>query len=169
MPKKAFESEKKTVRTTLGVTLIILFSKLCGFARDIISAGYFGTGMDRDAYASAYTLLYVPVLLLSSCITSTVVPLYVSETGRTGSRRTVLPPTAPRSSLGLLDLALIMLLLAEPGEVGGRGFDPEKQRLTAQLTRIMLPSLPFVVLSIVSPSVLNANERYKAGQLFGFP
>lgn len=172
MPKKAFESEKKTVRTTLGVTLIILFSKLCGFARDIISAGYFGTGMERDAYASAYTLFYVPVLLLSSCITSTVVPLYVSARDRESrlAADRFAANCAAFFALASLVLALIMLLLAEPlVKLVVGGFDPEKQRLTAQLTRIMLPSLPFVILSILFSSVLNANERYKAGQLFGFP
>lgn len=172
MPKKAFESEKKTVRTTLGVTLIILFSKLCGFARDVISAGYFGTGMERDAYSTAYTLFYVPVLLLSSCITSTVVPLYVSARDRDSQLAAdrFAANCAGFFALASLVLALVMLVLAEPlVRLVAGGFDPQKQRLTAQLTRIMLPSLPFVILSIVFSTVLNANERYKAGQLFGFP
>lgn len=89
-------SQNRTFKTTLAVTMVILLSKLFGFARDVISAGYFGTGMERDAYSSAYTLFYIPVLLFNStCITSTVVPLYVRPATSTAAAwRTGLPAIA---------------------------------------------------------------------------
>ena len=55
-----------------GVTAVILLSKALGFVRDVITAGYYGTGIESDAYASAYSLFYIPILLLASCITSTL-------------------------------------------------------------------------------------------------
>lgn len=165
-------SQNKTVKTTLAVTLVILLSKLFGFARDVISAGYFGTSMARDAYASAYTLFYIPVLLFNSCITSTVVPLYV--TARNKRNRRVADRFASNCvnifALLALGVALLMMALAGPlVKITFGGFDAQKQLLTAQLTQIMLPSLSFVVVSIVLSSVLNANEHFLAAQLTGFP
>ena len=70
---------KRALNSTLAVTAVIFASKLFGFVREIIAAGYFGTSMEKGAYDSAYSLFYVPVLLFSSCFTSTIVPMYVDE------------------------------------------------------------------------------------------
>ena len=67
----------KLIKTTAMVTVVIILSKMCGLLRDVITAGYFGTGIENDAYASAYSLFYIPVLLFNSCITATIVPLFV--------------------------------------------------------------------------------------------
>ena len=56
----------KLIRTTALVTVVIILSKMFGLMRDVITAGYFGTGVENDAYASAYTLFYFPVLLFNS-------------------------------------------------------------------------------------------------------
>ena len=61
------------------VTGVIVFSKVFGFVRDMILANYFGTGMANDAYVSAYSLFYLPVLLFNSCISATLIPLYVEQ------------------------------------------------------------------------------------------
>ena len=49
----------KLMKTTLSVTLIIIFSKAVGFVREMIIAYYFGRNMVTDAYNSAYSLFYV--------------------------------------------------------------------------------------------------------------
>ena len=60
------------MRTTLSVTLVIFVSKAIGFIREMIMAYYFGRDCITDAYNSAYSLFYLPVLLFSSCVTSTL-------------------------------------------------------------------------------------------------
>ena len=77
---------ERLFRTTLTVTLVIIVSKLCGFARDMITANYFGTGIESDAYTAAYSMFYLPVLLFNSCITSTLVPLFVQAEKDGGPR-----------------------------------------------------------------------------------
>ena len=46
----------KLLKTTALVTAVIILSKACGLLRDVITAGYFGTGIENDAYTSAYSL-----------------------------------------------------------------------------------------------------------------
>ena len=58
----------RVFKTTLLVTAVIVLSKVFGFVRDMILANYFGTSMANDAYVSAYSLFYLPVLLFNSCI-----------------------------------------------------------------------------------------------------
>ena len=69
------------------VTLVIIASKAVGFIREMVAAHYFGTQPEYDAYVAAYALFYIPVLLLNSCITSTLVPMYTEARARRGLER----------------------------------------------------------------------------------
>lgn len=160
------------MRTTMSVTLIVLVSKLIGYLRDAITAYYFGTGLESDAYYSAYTLYYFPILLFTSCISSTLIPMYLDARRRRG------PQAADRFgsrtinlfALVSMVLSIIMYLAAEPiVRLVYPYFDAERLRMTTEMTRIMLPSLVFVTISIAQSSIMNANEHYLAGQLSGFP
>ena len=154
------------------VTGVIIFSKVFGFVRDMILANYFGTGMANDAYVSAYSLFYLPVLLFNSCISATLIPLYVQEREQKSLLRA---NHFASNSLNLFALAALVIsalffALARPlVRTIYVGFDPEKADLTVRLVRTMLLSLVFNITSISLASLLNAAEKYIAAQLTGFP
>lgn len=161
----------KLIKTTALVTAVIILSKLFGLARDVLTAGYFGTGMENDAYASAYTLFYFPVLLFNSCITATIVPLFVEEREKYSLRH------ANRFASNALNLFIVASLLIAALMYAFCGpivrlifrFDEVGIALTVKLTRIMLIGLAFNIASIVLSSLLNAMEKFMAAQLTGFP
>ena len=164
--------KKSLLQTTMAVTLVIFVSKAGGFLREIVMTAYYGASAEMDAYNMAYSLYYVPVLLFNSCITSTLVPLYVQLRHEGPARR------LNRFSSNVVNLfaffsivvSILMYFLAGPlVRLTAQGFFPEQQRLTAELLRRMLPSLAFIVASIVLSSILNAREKYLAAQLTGFP
>ncbi len=163
---------RNILKTTLAVTLLIFVSKAGGFIREIIMAAYYGTDAAMDAYNSAYSLYYVPVLLFNSCITSTLIPIYVRLHEDDGLQRANRFASNTLTLFGLMSMAvsILMFALADPiVRITNGGYSPEKQQLTAQLLRIMLPSLVFLVSSIVLSSILNAREKYLSAQLTGFP
>ena len=163
---------KKTLfRTTMAVTLLIFVSKAGGFLREIVMTAYYGAGAEMDAYNMAYSLYYVPVLLFNSCITSTLVPVYAqvrrNEPDRLGHFSS---NVITLFAVFAIAASVIMYLLAAPiVSLLASGFTAEGQALTTQLLRTMLPSLCFIVTSIVLSSILNARENYMAAQLTGFP
>lgn len=160
------------MRATLTVTLVIIVSKLCGFVRDMVLANYFGTSAASDAYNSAYSLFYLPILLFNSCITSTLVPRYMKvrdERNLAQANRFANNVLNLFSVFALVVSALMYLLAGPLVNLVYSGFAPEKAALTAELTRVMMPSLIFYVASIVLTSILNATEHYNAAQLTGFP
>ena len=161
----------KLIKTTAMVTGIIILSKLFGLVRDMITAGYFGTGVDNDAYASAYTLFYLPVLLFNSCITATVVPLFVEEREKYSLQHSnrFASNALNLFMLASLIIAAVMFAFAEPIVKLIFRFDAEGIALTVRLTRIMMLGLVFNVASIVLSSLLNAMEKFMAAQLTGFP
>ena len=161
----------KFLKATALVTAVIMLSKVCGLARDIITAGYFGTGVENDAYASAYSLFYLPVLLFNSCITATMVPLYVEERQKMGDTHSnqFASNALNLFSIAALIIAALMFLFVRPlvsllFHFGAAGIE-----LTVKLTRIMMLGLVFNVASIVLASLLNAMEKFIAAQLTGFP
>lgn len=161
----------KLIRTTALVTMVIILSKLFGLARDVITAGFYGTGIENDAYASAYTLFYLPVLLFNSCITATIVPLYVEEREKhsLAHSNNFASNALNLFALAALLIAAVMFAFAEPIVKLIFQFDAAGIALTVRMTRIMLLGLVFNVMSIVFSSLLNAMERFMAAQLTGFP
>ncbi|MBQ3574037.1 MAG: murein biosynthesis integral membrane protein MurJ, partial [Clostridia bacterium] len=161
----------KLIRTTALVTAVIILSKVFGLVRDVITAGYYGTGIENDAYASAYTLFYLPVLLFNSCITATLVPLFVQER----EQRSLAESNRFASNalnlfcLAALVIAAVMYAFAGPIVNLIYQFDAAGMALTVKMTRIMMLGLVFNIMSIVFSSLLNAMERFMAAQLTGFP
>ena len=161
----------KLLKTTVLVTAVIILSKACGLLRDVIMAGYFGTGVENDAYTSAYSLFYLPVLLFNSCITATIVPLFVEERDKHSLQESNRFASNAMNlfALAALLVAALMYIFAEPVVRLIYQFDQNGIVLTVKLTRIMMLGLVFNVTSIVISSMLNAMEKFMAAQLTGFP
>ena len=162
----------RLLQTTMLVTLVIIASKAVGFIREMVVAHYFGTLPENDAYVAAYALFYIPVLLLNSCITATLVPMYTEARARRGLARADRFASNTINILALMavGLSLFMLLLAGPlVRLVYPGYTPEMSALTAELVRIMVLTLAFNITSIALASLLNAQEKYIAAQITGFP
>ena len=160
------------MRTTLYVTLIVFVSKALGFVRDMVQMNYFGTTVQSDAYVNAYGIYFIPVLLLTSCIASTMVPLFLDADKYGDSRQSNLFGSRCINLFAVLSMALsaLMYVFAEPlVKLIYPKLSAESIRLTVEMTRIMMPSLVFVTVSIVQATIMNARERFLAGQLSGFP
>ena len=154
------------------VTLTIIASKAVGFLREMVAAHYFGTQPEYDAYVAAYALFYIPVLLLNSCITSTLVPMYTEARARRGLARADRFASNAINILALIALGVtvLMLLLAGPlVRIVYSGYEPWKAQLTTELVRTMVLTLAFNITSISLASLLNAQEKYIAAQITGFP
>ena len=164
--------KEKVLHSTMLVTLVIILSKAIGFGRDMVTTAYFGRTMENDAYVSAYSLFYLPVLLFNSCISATLIPMYVSERQKYSLKYSNRFASNAINLFALLALVVsaVMFALAEPlVRLVYRGFPADKIALTAKLVRIMVLALAFNVTSITVSNMLNAMEKYIAAQLTGFP
>ena len=168
----ADQKKNKLFGAAASVSLVVLLSKALGFLRDIIMANMHGTSAEMDAYNAAYGIFYIPILLMSSCITSTLVPLYIQAREEKGKREANRFASNAVSIFSLVSIAVAALMaLFAPSIVRlvHRGFPPQTLELTVRLARIMLPSLVFFVLAILFSTILNANRRFIPAQLTGFP
>ena len=161
----------RTLQTTLMVTVIIFASKAVGFVREVLRASYFGTGVENDAYVAAYSLFYIPIMLLTSMITSTMVPLYIDARAQGGAKRANRFASNALNLFALIAMALsaLMMVFARPIiHLIYSGYDSARLDMAVHMARIMMPSMLFVVSSIMLSSVLNATRHFMAAQLTGF-
>lgn len=143
-----------------------LLSRLLGFVRDLMVARLFGADAGTDAFFVAFKIPnFFRRLFAEGAFASALVPV-LHETGREGG------PTALRRLLGSLSgvLGASLLLLILIGTLTASwlilafapGFAAEapQQALAAELLRLTLPYVFFIVLAALAGAVLNLHEHF---------
>lgn len=143
-----------------------LLSRLLGFVRDLMVARLFGADAGTDAFFVAFMIPnFFRRLFAEGAFASALVPV-LHETGREGG------PTALRRLLGSLSgvLGASLLLLILIGTLTASwlilafapGFAAEapQQALAAELLRLTLPYVFFIVLAALAGAVLNLHEHF---------
>ncbi|NUM88869.1 MAG: murein biosynthesis integral membrane protein MurJ [Bdellovibrionales bacterium] len=141
-------------------------SRILGLLREQVFAFLFGAGFYTDAFQIAFR---IPNLLrdlfAEGAMSSALVPIYTKSRMAHGEEHAWRLVRNVITSLGLVMgmVALMGVLWAKPlVALYAPGFSevPGKMYLAVDLTRIMWPFLPMVVLAAVWMGVLNARERF---------
>ena len=146
-------------------------SRVLGFARDVLIAGFIGTGPVADAFFVAFRLPNLfRRLFAEGAFNSAFVPLFarsLEEDGREGARR-----FAEEILAALFWLLVALTAIAEiamPGLVWvlapGFADDPAKFDMAVLLSRITFPYLLCMSLIALIGGILNTFNRYTASAL----
>ncbi|MEI2386878.1 murein biosynthesis integral membrane protein MurJ [Breoghania sp. JC706] len=146
-------------------------SRVLGFARDVLIAGFIGTGPVADAFFVAFRLPNLfRRLFAEGAFNSAFVPLFarsLEEDGREGARR-----FAEEILAALFWLLVALTAIAEiamPGLVWvlapGFADDPAKFDMAVLLSRITFPYLLCMSLIALIGGILNTYNRYTASAL----
>ncbi|WP_167577553.1 murein biosynthesis integral membrane protein MurJ [Ammoniphilus sp. YIM 78166] len=150
-------------KATLVLLAVTILGRLIGFLRNVFITNEFGLGMETDAYFMAFTIPLTMFLVIPGAINAVLIPIFKGMMGEENQARRNELFQKVTSTIFLLFLFLTAagMLWAE-GMVSllARDFDPEKQLYTAELLRIMMPSLLFIGLVSVFSSVLNAHHEF---------
>jgi len=148
-----------------------LLSRIFGFLRDVVIAGYFGAGLGSDAFFVAFR---IPNLLrrlfAEGSLSIAFIPVfteYLTNKGKgeafklAGSAILLLSIILTMLALfGILLSPLIVRIIA-PGFAGS----PEKLSLTITLTRIMFPYIFFIGMVALCMGILNVLGHFAAPAL----
>lgn len=157
--------------TTVGsAALLIAFagiaSRFLGFIRDRVLASQFGAGDVLDAYYTAFRLpdlVYSFLVLgaLSAAFVPVFTKLLTEEKKEAAWKLTSGVLHTTLFSLGCFSL-LGILFASQLTDFLAPGFDPEKQKLVTDLTRIMFLSPLFLAASSVFGGVLVSFKQFAA-------
>ncbi len=150
----------KNILKATGVVLVMnLVVKVLGFLRETSLANAFGATELSDAYLSAYTIPYFLQAILGYALVTAVVPIltkYLVE-GREDEASYVINLTA----LALAGITLVGIIICDLlVKMLAPGYGPEQAALTANLARIMFPSVIFMGVGMVITGICNAHYRF---------
>jgi putative peptidoglycan lipid II flippase len=143
-------------------------SALLGFGREIITAHYYGTSSEMDAFLNADTIPSVLFGVFTGAIVTALVPTFseymslgrVDELRRLGSTviNGLFIVMTGLAALGWLLAPILVALVA-------RGFSPAEQTLVVRMVRWLMPGIVATSLGSVCAALLNANHRFLASAL----
>ena len=155
------------IRSTGIVALSTIASRILGFLRDMLMAGYFGATVLTDAFFVAFR---IPNLLrrfvAEGTLTVAFIPVYTDVLMKKGEEEAL----ALAQKIFTLQMILILILTVlgvifspEIVSLMGYGFtDPAVVALTVDMNRIMFPYLFFIGLVAFSMGILNSHGYFFA-------
>ena len=160
-----------TVKSFGIITFIAIVSKLLGFGRDTLIAAFFGTSATSDAY---FIASIIPTILFASVgmtITTGLVPIYANIKTKSNKEASQIIRVLGTLFFIMSILVTIIFYIYTPfvTRIMAPGFQQEQLELTNSLTRIMLPSFCFYVLSAVMTSILEYERNFVPPALVTIP
>ncbi len=123
------------------------FSKILGFAREILSAQLIGASFVADAYRGALTAVFLPVAFLQNeTVPAILVPMHQQSQKRGDAPRFLASIAVAVTSMALALTVGVEALGERWVEVIVGGFGPEAKALTLDFVRIMALATPASVL-----------------------
>ena len=159
-------SKKHIIKSAGIIGFATVISRLLGFLRDILIAGFFGTRMYAQAFVVAFRIPNMLRDLIGEGATNAAFVPVLSEYLETKKREefwhlanvllnVILIVLSVVSLLGIFLSPVIVRFMA-PGFIS----DSEKFRVTVQLTRLMFPYVLLVGLFAYSMGILNSLKHF---------
>lgn len=155
-------------RATLVVMVTLFISRLLGFVRETIVAGVYGATYQTDAFYAAFAIPDMMYdLLIAGALSAGFMPVftaYIAKDDEDG---------AWKAANTFITVAIIFIIVFNifgmifakflvPLVAAGVVDNPEKYKLTVQLTRVMLPAVTFTVIAGLLKGILNSYKRFTA-------
>ncbi|MBI5570142.1 MAG: virulence factor MviN [Desulfomonile tiedjei] len=159
---------QRIFRATLTVSLMTAVVTLGFLLRDLIIAGWFGTGDELDAFLIALLVPWTTLNVLAAAFSGAVIPPFIRIRQQEGeeSAQRFFSQVISLSAAALL-AATVVLAATGPWLLAafGSGFAPEKLALTRSLFHVLLPILFVGGMSKMLAAILNAGERFALAAL----
>lgn len=139
----------------------IMGSRVLGLARDVVLNAIFGASHVLDAFWTAFRVPnLLRDLLAEGALSVSFTTTFSKKLEKEGGKEAFALANRMLTSMTVLLVVICSLGIAFSGELVhftlGRGFDPEKQALAVELTRILFPFILFVSLAAVYMGLLNS-------------
>lgn len=154
---------RRLLTSVAAVSIVTLIAKGIAGLRDIVIARTFGIGADVDAYMLAFAVISIAIGVLTSAVSSSVVPAVVQTSERDGEQAARRLFTNVVTVLLLIGVALsaVLALLSGPlVAIIGSGSDPATRQLAQQLLFVLLPIVLVGAFAATAASGLLARRLY---------
>ncbi|MBS4024734.1 MAG: murein biosynthesis integral membrane protein MurJ, partial [Clostridia bacterium] len=168
------EGKGNSVAKAAGIIMIaMLFSRILGYARDVVIYSKFDMNRATDAYYAAFAIPdFLSLLLMGGAFSAAFIPVFTNyiATGRQDEGwevasiifNIVVVFLLVGIGLGLIFTPYLIPLVA----IGFRG-EPETMALTIKMARIMFAQAFFISLAGIMVGILNSYKKFTAPAIAG--
>lgn len=155
-------------RATLVVMVTLFISRILGFVRETIVAGVYGATYQTDAFYAAFAIPDMMYdLLIAGALSAGFMPVFTGYLAKDEE------DSAWKAANTFISVAIIFIIVFNifgmifakflvPLVAAGVVDNPEKYRLTVELTRVMLPAVTFTVIAGLLKGILNSYKKFTA-------
>jgi putative peptidoglycan lipid II flippase len=156
-------TNRKILKAMLTIGAASIALRMVGMVKEIVIAGYFGVGINVDAFMIAMIL---PTIVLNSVIVSiptAMMPMYIqtrSESGKRSASQLYANVASLAIPLFLVCCAAIYVVGPPIISVIGREYSADALSLTRSLLFVVTPITILTGMRLLLSSLLNAEERF---------
>lgn len=159
-------------RTAILLMIITVFSKICGFLRDIILSYYYGTSGISDAYIISLSIPLALFGFIGAATSTGYIPLYTKIERTCGTEEAVQFTNNLINWLLVFCTVIVILgifFTESIVKIFAIGFRGETLRLAVQFTQISILSIYFIGLLYVYSDFLQVKGKYIVPAALGLP
>lgn len=160
-------------KTTMGLMIVTLLSKVLGFGRELVLASSYGASLYSDAYLVALNIPNVIFAAIATALATTFIPIYY-EANRDGIAGKGINFTNDVINLIVIlgaGISILCFIFVEPlVKLFAIGFEGEILKITIKFTKILILGITFIALAEIMKAYLNANNNFSIpAVMFGIP
>ena len=165
MIKKLFNGKTSSItKAALVLGLATLASKILGLLRNRILAGQFGAGYELDVYYAAFRIPdFIFNIVVFGALSAGFIPVFSKLIHEKKEERAFRTANAALNLVFVLLIVLCLISIIFTKDLISfiaPGFDSGKKETTIELTRIMLLSPIFLLLSSILGGILQSFKRF---------
>ncbi|MCL2410690.1 MAG: murein biosynthesis integral membrane protein MurJ [Treponema sp.] len=162
----------KTTHAISSMTILLLISRLFGFAREIIIAAYYGATYQTDAYNMAITIIGLSTALISAGVATIIIPMYNNK--RLQQTKEIADTFVSNilwiTSLFYVILSIIGIIFAPVlVRILAPNFEVRTAVLTVRIIRIMFAFTIATNISNLMTSILQVYNKFAITIIANFP
>jgi putative peptidoglycan lipid II flippase len=163
--------QRSMMKSAGMVTILLLLSRLFGFARESAIAYRFGAGGQTDAYFMAATIPALLFLAFNDSVKTAFIPVYGEFHNKEEGNSFALTVFVILAVILFVISAVMLLFTPQIMRLVALGYKDKVDQfeLTVTLTRIMVPGLLFMGLSGLSSGVLHIKKNFFIPAITAFP
>lgn len=162
----------KVAKTTIGLMIVTMLSKVLGFGRELVLTYFYGATDISDVYITSNS---IPTILFSSigaAIATTFIPLFYEIDKNNGRDKSI------KFTNNVLNIVIVIVcILAVIGYIFSEpliklfaiNFNGEKLQLAVDFTRVMIFGVIFIGLSNIMTAWLQISGNFTIPGMIGFP
>ncbi len=163
-------TKKKTVVSTiLFVMFMNIFVKVFSFTRDFLLGRIVGVGFEMDAYVTSLSITTRFFLAFGSAVVTAMIPIIVKEKDVNERKEKLADIFNFLFIIGFIVSIVYFAFTPQIISAYVSGYSLEKINLTIALTRIMIPSVFFIIIAYFFVGIMHCNQKYVLATCISIP